>query len=149
LVGLRCWRLTVYCDTDFFNFYLIVFHMKKLGNLLADEWIEGDGDGAVLLSAVSGRPLAAITSAGLDFEHARDYARSVGGPNLRKMTFHQRGDMLKAHEQGIFWDDPSLRIRWPVPEDEAVLSPQDETLPLLREIETPFRYALSKHEAAA
>jgi oxepin-CoA hydrolase/3-oxo-5,6-dehydrosuberyl-CoA semialdehyde dehydrogenase len=88
--------MTVYCDTDFFNFYLIVFHMRKLGNLLADEWIEGEGDGTVLLSAVSGRPLAAITSAGLDFEHARDYARSVGGPNLRKMTFHQRGDMLKA-----------------------------------------------------
>lgn len=70
--------------------------MKKLGNLLADRWVEGDGDGTPLLSAVTGRPLAAITSAGLDFEHARAYARTVGGPNLRKMTFHQRGDMLKA-----------------------------------------------------
>lgn len=70
--------------------------MKKLGNLLADRWVEGDGDGTPLLSAVTGRPLAAITSAGLDFKHARAYAKSVGGANLRKMTFHQRGDMLKA-----------------------------------------------------
>ncbi len=55
----------------------------------------------------------------------------------------------KGHEYGIFWADPMLRIKWPVPEDEAVLSAQDETLPLLREIETPFRYAASKDEAAA
>ena len=70
--------------------------MKKLGNLVADRWVEGDGDGTVLLSAVSGKPLAAITSAGLDVKQVLDHARSVGGPNLRKLTFHQRGDMLKA-----------------------------------------------------
>ena len=42
------------------------------------------------------------------------------------------------HERGIFWDDPTLRIKWPLRSDEAVMSPVDETLPLLREIETPF-----------
>ena len=88
--------MTVYCDTDFFNFNFIVFHMKKLGNLVADRWIDGDGDGTVLLSAVSGQPLAAITSAGIDFQYVLQHAKSVGGPNLRQLTFHQRGDMLKA-----------------------------------------------------
>ncbi|MGB0084701.1 MAG: dTDP-4-dehydrorhamnose 3,5-epimerase [Rhodomicrobiaceae bacterium] len=51
-----------------------------------------------------------------------------------KVTAHYSPD----HDMGIFWDDPSLRIRWPVSPDEAVLSPKDEGLPLLREIQTPF-----------
>ena len=70
--------------------------MNKLGNLVADRWIEGDGDGNILTSAVSGEPVASITSNGLDFKSILDYAKTVGGPNLRKLTFHDRGDMLKA-----------------------------------------------------
>ena len=78
--------------------------MKKLGNLVFDRWIEGDGDGNVLASAVDGAPIAAITSAGLDFAAILDHARQVGGPKLRGMTFHERGEMLKAlakHLDGI------------------------------------------------
>ena len=67
----------------------------KLGNLAFDRWIEGDGDGATLHSAVNGAPVAHITSEGLDFQAVLEHARSVGGANLRKMTFHDRGDMLK------------------------------------------------------
>ena len=70
--------------------------MNKLGNLVADQWVEGDGDGKLLASAVSGEPIAAISSNGLDFKAILDHAKSVGGPNLRKLTFHERGDMLKA-----------------------------------------------------
>ncbi len=68
----------------------------KLGNLVQDRWVEGDGDGRILTSAVSGEPVATITSDGLDFAAILDYAKSVGGPSLRKLTFHERGDMLKA-----------------------------------------------------
>jgi oxepin-CoA hydrolase/3-oxo-5,6-dehydrosuberyl-CoA semialdehyde dehydrogenase len=78
--------------------------MKKLGNLVLDHWVEGDGDGTVLASAVDGAPVAAITSAGLDFAGILDHARRVGGPKLRRMTFHERGEMLKAlakHLDGI------------------------------------------------
>ena len=67
----------------------------KLANLVQDRWVEGDGDGRVLTSAVSGEPVASITSDGLDFASILDHAKSVGGPNLRKMTFHDRGFMLK------------------------------------------------------
>ncbi len=70
--------------------------MNKLGNLVADHWVEGTGDGKILASAVSGEPVAAITSNGLDFKAILNYAKTVGGPNLRKLTFHDRGDMLKA-----------------------------------------------------
>ncbi|MGI9271502.1 MAG: phenylacetic acid degradation bifunctional protein PaaZ, partial [Woeseiaceae bacterium] len=43
-----------------------------------------------------GDPVASITSHGLDFEAMLAHAKNVGGPNLRKLTFHDRGDMLKA-----------------------------------------------------
>ena len=68
----------------------------KLGNLVLDRWIDGDGDGNVLTSAVNGNPVASITSDGLDFGSIIDHARRVGGANLRQLTFHERGDMLKA-----------------------------------------------------
>ena len=71
----------------------------KLGNLVLDQWVDGDGDGTVLTSAVNGEPLARITSSGLDFAGVLKHARSVGGSNLRKLTFHERGEMLKALAQ--------------------------------------------------
>ena len=71
----------------------------KLGNLVKDQWVEGDGDGTVLTSAVSGEPVATITSNGLDFAGMLEYARTVGGGNLRRYTFHERGEMLKALAQ--------------------------------------------------
>jgi oxepin-CoA hydrolase/3-oxo-5,6-dehydrosuberyl-CoA semialdehyde dehydrogenase len=71
----------------------------KLGNLVKDQWVEGDGDGTVLTSAVSGEPIASITSNGLDFAETLKYARAVGGSNLRRYTFHERGEMLKALAQ--------------------------------------------------
>jgi oxepin-CoA hydrolase/3-oxo-5,6-dehydrosuberyl-CoA semialdehyde dehydrogenase len=73
--------------------------MMKLGNLAEDRWIDGDGDGKALTSAVTGEPVASITSDGLDFRGMLEHARKVGGANLRKMTFHERGDMLKALAQ--------------------------------------------------
>jgi len=69
---------------------------NKLGNLVLDRWVDGDGDGTLLSSAVTGEPVANITSNGLDFAKVLNHARTVGGTNLRKMTFHERGEMLKA-----------------------------------------------------
>lgn len=71
----------------------------KLGNLAMDHWVDGDGDGTVLTSAIDGAAVAQITSAGLDFGDILRHARKVGGENLRKLTFHERGEMLKALAQ--------------------------------------------------
>ncbi|RZV34426.1 MAG: phenylacetic acid degradation bifunctional protein PaaZ [Chromatiales bacterium] len=68
---------------------------NKLGNLALDTWVEGDGEGTLLTSAVDGEPVARITSDGLDFGDLLRYARQTGGASLRKLTFHQRGEMLK------------------------------------------------------
>lgn len=70
--------------------------MNKLENYITGKWIIGDGDGQTLFNAVTGDPVAAASTKGLDFKAIADYARTVGNPVLRKMTFHQRGNMLKA-----------------------------------------------------
>ncbi len=68
----------------------------KLGNYITGKWITGDGEGQALFNAVTGETVATATTTGLDFKQILEYGRSVGNPALRKMTFHQRGNMLKA-----------------------------------------------------
>jgi oxepin-CoA hydrolase / 3-oxo-5,6-dehydrosuberyl-CoA semialdehyde dehydrogenase len=68
----------------------------KLESFVENAWVAGDGDGAPLASAVDGRTIATLTTQGLDFASILAYARRVGGPNLRRHTFHERALMLKA-----------------------------------------------------
>src|SRR5581483_5701938 len=70
--------------------------MKKLGNYILGKWIEGDGDGQQLHNAVTGDAIAVASTQGLDFESILHYGRTVGSPALRKLTFHERGLMLRA-----------------------------------------------------
>ncbi len=70
--------------------------MTKLENYITGSWITGDGDGQPLYNAVTGEPVALASTKGLDFASIADYARKTGNPALRKMTFHARGNMLKA-----------------------------------------------------
>lgn len=70
--------------------------MKKLQNYINGEWVNGDGDGQLLYNAVTGEPIGAASTKDLDFKAMLDYGRSVGNTALRTMTFHQRGNMLKA-----------------------------------------------------
>jgi oxepin-CoA hydrolase / 3-oxo-5,6-dehydrosuberyl-CoA semialdehyde dehydrogenase len=68
----------------------------QLGNFITGQWITGDGDGQLLYNAVNGEPIARASTQGLDFARIVQYARETGNPNLRRMTFHERGNMLKA-----------------------------------------------------
>ena len=70
--------------------------MQKLGNYITGKWIEGDGDGQQLYNAVNGKPIICASSEGLDFAAILQYAREKGNPALRKMTFQERGRMLRA-----------------------------------------------------
>lgn len=70
--------------------------MQKLQNYINGHWVEGDGDGEVLYHAITGNPVAAATTKGLDFHQVLQYGREKGNIALRKMTFQQRGRMLKA-----------------------------------------------------
>ncbi len=70
--------------------------MNKLGNYITGKWITGDGDGQTLYHAVTGEALGAASTKGLDFGAITEYARRVGNPALRQMTFPERGRMLRA-----------------------------------------------------
>src|SRR5687767_13311521 len=67
----------------------------RLENYARGEWVPGTGSAVPLVHAVTGETIAEASSNGLDFAGMVDYARTVGGPALRRMTFHQRALMLK------------------------------------------------------
>jgi oxepin-CoA hydrolase/3-oxo-5,6-dehydrosuberyl-CoA semialdehyde dehydrogenase len=70
--------------------------MNKLGNLVADRWVEGDGEGSTLYNAITGNAISTASTQGLDIAKMYDFARETGGHALRKMTFQERGRMIKA-----------------------------------------------------
>ena len=68
----------------------------KLQNYALGEWVTGTGRTTELVHAVTGERIGETSSGGLDFKAMAEYARRVGGPRLRAMTFHERARMLKA-----------------------------------------------------
>lgn len=70
--------------------------MQKLENYALGKWTPGLGDGQVLFNAITGEAITTASSQGLNFGDMMDYARTKGGAALRKMTFQERGRMLKA-----------------------------------------------------
>jgi oxepin-CoA hydrolase/3-oxo-5,6-dehydrosuberyl-CoA semialdehyde dehydrogenase len=77
--------------------------MKTLNllNYAQDGWYQASGGLAEVQSAVTGDVIATTGSQGLDFRAMLDHARKVGGPALRRMTFHERAHMLKALANAI------------------------------------------------
>jgi oxepin-CoA hydrolase / 3-oxo-5,6-dehydrosuberyl-CoA semialdehyde dehydrogenase len=69
---------------------------QALQSYAAGLWHTPDGGLAEIRSAIDGRVLATASSQGLDFAAVIRHARQVGGPALRRLTFHQRADILKA-----------------------------------------------------
>lgn len=70
--------------------------MRNLENYALGQWTQGQGEGQQLFNAVTGEALYTASSRGLNFGDMMDYARTTGGAKLRKMTFQERGRMLKA-----------------------------------------------------
>lgn len=75
---------------------LLNTYMNTLHNYALGQWVAGAEKGQELFNAITGDVLATASSKGLDFGRMCEYARTVGGPKLRKMTFQERGLMLKA-----------------------------------------------------
>ena len=73
----------------------------QLLNYERDTWVAGNGELAGIASAIDGAPVATTGSGGIDFGGMLNHAREVGGPALRKLTFHERARMLKALGQAI------------------------------------------------
>ena len=69
--------------------------MRNYENYALGKWITGDGKGTSLHNAITGEQIGTASSEGLDFSQMMNYSRTIGGPALRKMTFQERGLMLK------------------------------------------------------
>lgn len=68
----------------------------KLNNFILGEWQPHQGEGVPQFNAINGELISTTGSDGLDYAEMYEYARNVGGKKLRKMTFQERGRMLKA-----------------------------------------------------
>ena len=71
----------------------------KLDSFVSGHWISPGKDSIEVCSAVTGDVVANAMSGGIDMREALAYARNVGGRNLRRLTFHQRADLLKKLAQ--------------------------------------------------
>ena len=72
--------------------------MAVVRSYIAGRWFAPDG-GTPVYDAVTGAPVAEVSSAGIDFAAALAYGRQVGGPALRELTFHERAELAKAAGQ--------------------------------------------------
>ncbi|HEU4529880.1 MAG TPA: phenylacetic acid degradation bifunctional protein PaaZ, partial [Steroidobacteraceae bacterium] len=59
-------------------------------------WHGSERNAAALRDASTGAVIAQASSEGIDFHGVLDHARRVGGPALRKLTFHERAAKLSA-----------------------------------------------------
>ena len=70
--------------------------MQRYQSYALGQWIDGDGTETNLYNAITGEKIGETSSAGLDYAAMLEYGRKTGGRALRKMTFQERGRMLKA-----------------------------------------------------
>lgn len=70
--------------------------MSQIQNYIQGKWISGVGSELELHHAITGEQIGTVSSEGLDYASIMDYSRKIGGSALRKMTFQERGRMLKA-----------------------------------------------------
>ncbi len=70
--------------------------MQVYQNYVLGKWQNGEGIETHLFHAITGKEIGSVSSAGIDFSAVLDYGRIHGGRALCKMTFQERGRMLKA-----------------------------------------------------
>lgn len=66
-----------------------------LESYAAGTWFRAADEGTPLLDAGTGEEVARISSRGVDLAAMVEHAKSVGGPAVRELTFHQRAGILK------------------------------------------------------
>ena len=69
--------------------------MSKIQNYILGNWTSGTGEGVSLFDSVTGEIIGNVSTQGLDFGEILHYGRTKGSEKLRKMTFQERGNMIK------------------------------------------------------
>ncbi len=76
--------------------------MITLKSYVRGEFRVGAADGNVtLVNPATEEAIATTSTKGIDFQGALTYARDVGSPALRAMTFAQRGELLKQMSKSL------------------------------------------------
>lgn len=70
--------------------------MRTYQSYILGQWTEGKGVETSLFNAINGEEIGSVSSAGFNYADILDYGRKTGGRPLRKMTFQERGRMIKA-----------------------------------------------------
>jgi oxepin-CoA hydrolase / 3-oxo-5,6-dehydrosuberyl-CoA semialdehyde dehydrogenase len=70
--------------------------MQRYQSYAQGQWIDGEGVETNLYNAITGDKIGETSSKGLDYKAMMEYGKKHGGYALRKMTFQERGRMLKA-----------------------------------------------------
>lgn len=81
---------------------------KTLRSYLAGTWVAGSGSPSALVNPATEEVVAETSSAGLDLRAALAHARDVGGPELRKLSFRERGARLKQLADLIYKNRDAL-----------------------------------------
>jgi oxepin-CoA hydrolase/3-oxo-5,6-dehydrosuberyl-CoA semialdehyde dehydrogenase len=68
---------------------------RLLESYAAGRWYAAPDEGQPLLDAATGEEVARLSSTGLDLGAMVAHARTVGGPSIRALTFHERAVILK------------------------------------------------------
>lgn len=69
--------------------------MNKTQHYIQGQWHSGNGEGIPVFDSITGEHFTSTTIEGLDVPSILQYGRDKGS-TLRKMTFQQRGNMLKS-----------------------------------------------------
>lgn len=70
-------------------------NINKIQHYVQGKWTTAKNEGEPILDAITGEAFAIVSTDGLDIPEILNYGRTKGGETLRKMTFHERGVMLK------------------------------------------------------
>lgn len=70
--------------------------MNKTQHYVQGKWTSATGEGKPSYDAVTGEFIAETSVEGLDIPAILHYGRTKGGEKLRKMTFQERGNMIKS-----------------------------------------------------
>ena len=81
--------------------------MRAVESYVAGRWI-GAADGRPVHDAVTGEVIASVSSDGVDLAAAHTHARTVAGPALRELTFHDRAAILRAVGKMLLADNDEL-----------------------------------------
>ena len=68
----------------------------EIKNYVLGEWIIGQGKEIDHFHSITGEHISSVSSKGIDYSAVFKYGREKGSSALRKMTFQQRGEMLKS-----------------------------------------------------